>query len=299
MAIKRMFDIEIINQDIFIDLPMEAKALYFLLGMEADDEGFVSPKKVLRLYGGNADSINILILKKFIIPFESGVVVITDWKRNNYLDKSRTKETIYQNEKNLINFNEQNEKYELNECLTDVKQMLNNTEEQQKKISSESVDISMLNKCLTNVEQMLNQNSIEENSIVEHSIDKSSSSIEKSDSCDDGLQEIINFYNQNIGILTPYGLELLQDYLKDIDYEVIIYAMKLAIQADVRTINYIKAVLNNWCKKNIKTLVDAQKENQLFRNKSDNQQKLEDKEEKRKKDLEMYQRLEEEMKNGN
>ena len=79
-----MFDLEVINQDSFFDLPMEAKALYFLLGMEADDEGFVSPKKILRLYGGTEDSLKILAIKEFIIPFKTGVIVITDWKRNNY-----------------------------------------------------------------------------------------------------------------------------------------------------------------------------------------------------------------------
>lgn len=136
MARKRMFDLEIINQDSFLDLPMESKALYFLLGMEADDEGFVAPRKVLRLYGGTEDSLKVLILKKFIIPFSTGVIVITDWKRNNYLDKSRIKETIYQEEKKQVMYNKNTEKYE----------------------------------CLTNVKQMLNQNSIEENSIEENSI---------------------------------------------------------------------------------------------------------------------------------
>mgnify|MGYP002710975918 CR=1 FL=1 len=122
MARKRMFDLEIVNQDSFLDLPMEAKALYFLLGMEADDEGFVAPKKVIRLYGGTTDSLKILIAKNFIIPFSTGVIVITDWKRNNYLDKKRVKETIYQAEKSQISYNEKTEKYE---CLTNVKQMLN------------------------------------------------------------------------------------------------------------------------------------------------------------------------------
>lgn len=76
MARKRMFDLDVINQDSFYDLPMEAKAIYFLLGMEADDEGFINPKKILRLYGGNEDSVKILILKNYIIPFKSGVVYL-------------------------------------------------------------------------------------------------------------------------------------------------------------------------------------------------------------------------------
>ena len=142
MARKRMFDLEIINQDSFFDLPIGAKALYFLLGMEADDEGFVSPRKVLKLYGGAEDDLRILAIKGYIIPFKTGVIVITDWKRNNYLDKNRIKETIYQNEKNQIIYNERTEKYEL---ITD------------KKIE-----------CLTNVKQMLNENRIEENRIEEN-----------------------------------------------------------------------------------------------------------------------------------
>lgn len=137
MASKRMFDKEVINTDGFLDLPMEAKALYFLLGMEADDEGFINPKKVIRLYGGTEDSVKILILKGFIIPFESGVVVITDWKRNNWLDKRRIKETIYLDEKSMINYNEMTNKYEY---LASAKQMLR--------------------------ENRIEENSIEENSIV-------------------------------------------------------------------------------------------------------------------------------------
>lgn len=122
MARKRMFDLEIINQDSFLDLPMESKALYFLLGMEADDEGFVAPRKVLRLYGGTEDGLKVLIAKNFIIPFNTGVIVITDWKRNNYLDKNKVKETIYQDEKKQLTYNNETEKYE---SLTKVKQKLN------------------------------------------------------------------------------------------------------------------------------------------------------------------------------
>ena len=144
MARKRMFDLAIINQDSFYELPMDAKALYFLLGMEADDEGFVNPKKILRLYGGSEDSIKILIVKHYLIPFKSGVVVITDWKRNNYLDKNKIKETIYIEEKSSISYNEKTEKYE------------------------------MLNESLTKVEPELNQSSIEENRVEECRVEESS-----------------------------------------------------------------------------------------------------------------------------
>ena len=147
MARKRMFDIEVINQDSFYDLPMDAKALYFLLGMEADDEGFVAPKKVLRLYGGTEDSIKILITKGYLIPFQSGVVVITDWKRNNYLDKNKITETIYQDEKEMLSYDEDKKKY------------------------FTAFENTGLNESLTKVNKKLTQNRIEENRIEENRID--------------------------------------------------------------------------------------------------------------------------------
>lgn len=80
------------------------------------------------------------------------------------------------------------------------------------------------------------------------------------DSCVDGLQDVIDFYQSNIGLITPYGIEVFTDYAKEMDIDVIIYAMEISVEADKRNIKYIKAILNNWAKKGIKKLVDAQKE---------------------------------------
>lgn len=120
-----MFDRAIIDNDKFMDLSMSAKALYFLMGMEADDEGFVSPKKIIRLYGGNTDDVKALIFKNFIIPFESGVVVITDWNQNNWLDNRRIKETEYQEEKKLLALDKR-KRYMLSNGSAPAKQALSN-----------------------------------------------------------------------------------------------------------------------------------------------------------------------------
>lgn len=159
MARKRMFDTEIITQDSFLDLPLEAKALYFLLGMEADDEGFVSPKKVLRLYGGTEDSIRLLAVKNFIIPFQSGVIVITDWNTNNYLDKTRIKETIYLDEKSQLCIDSKTKKYILAEssdtkCLTNVKQMLNQNRIEEYSIDNNNMSNETLDECLSEEEKL-------------------------------------------------------------------------------------------------------------------------------------------------
>lgn len=85
------------------------------------------------------------------------------------------------------------------------------------------------------------------------------------ESCIDGLQQIIDFYNNNIGLITPYGLEILSDYAKEMPVNLIIYAMQISVEANKRTMQYIKAILNNWKKAGIKTLVDAKKDNKKSR----------------------------------
>ena len=88
------------------------------------------------------------------------------------------------------------------------------------------------------------------------------------DSCVDGLQKIIDFYNNNIGLLTHYGIEVFKDYLKDMNYDVIIYAMQLSVESNARTMKYIKAILNNWSKAGVKNLVEAQEESISHKNKN-------------------------------
>ena len=138
MAQKRMFDRAIIDTDRFMDLPMTAKAMYFLLGMEADDEGFVSYKKVLRIHGGAEDDVKVLIAKNFLISFPTGVVVITDWNTNNWLDTRRIKSTEYQNEKKLIALTI-DKKYVLSNGLASIEESrgeesINNSEQSSPKV---------------------------------------------------------------------------------------------------------------------------------------------------------------------
>lgn len=107
MAEKRMFSKKIIDTDWFMDMPASSQNLYFHLSMRADDDGFVAnPKRILKLVGASEDDYKVLISKKFIIPFESGVCVITDWRINNYLRNDRYTETIYKEEKNQLTLDE-------------------------------------------------------------------------------------------------------------------------------------------------------------------------------------------------
>ena len=99
MARKRMFSLSVVDTDQFLEMPITSRLLYYELGMRADDDGFVDNwKKILLFTGLKEDDLKILIVKKFIIPFESGIIVIRHWRLNNYLQNDRTKPTIHQEE---------------------------------------------------------------------------------------------------------------------------------------------------------------------------------------------------------
>ena len=109
MAERRMFAKTIIDSDAFLDMPMSAQALYFHLSMRADDEGFVNnPKKIQRMVGASDDDCKLLIAKRFILVFDSGVIVIKHWKIHNYVRSDRFKETLYQEEKAALTLDEKN-----------------------------------------------------------------------------------------------------------------------------------------------------------------------------------------------
>ena len=103
MAERRMFAKQLIDSDLFLDMPLSTQALYFHLSMRADDDGFINnPKKIQRMIGSTDDDMKVLISKKFIIPFDSGIVVIKHWKIHNYIRKDRYKPTVYEEEKKLL-----------------------------------------------------------------------------------------------------------------------------------------------------------------------------------------------------
>jgi hypothetical protein len=107
MAERRMFAKTIIDSDAFLDMPMSTQVLYFHLSMRADDDGFINnPKKIQRMIGSGDDDMRILCAKSFIIPFESGVVVIKHWRISNYLRADRYKPTVYQDEMNRLEIKE-------------------------------------------------------------------------------------------------------------------------------------------------------------------------------------------------
>lgn len=128
MAERRMFSKTVVDSDAFLDMPLSTQALYFHLSMRADDDGFLNnTKRIQRLIGATDDDLKLLIMKRFVIPFEDGIVVIKHWRMNNYLRKDRYTQTIYQEELAMLSVKEDGS-YTLaetsgipdgNQCVTD------------------------------------------------------------------------------------------------------------------------------------------------------------------------------------
>jgi hypothetical protein len=109
-----MFTKTIIDSDAFLDMPVSTQNLYFHLAMRADDDGFINgPKKIQRMVNATDDDMRILLSKRFLLCFETGVIVIKHWRMHNYLRIDRYKPTVYQLEMKQLSIKE-NGAYTLN-----------------------------------------------------------------------------------------------------------------------------------------------------------------------------------------
>lgn len=118
MAQRRMFSLKIVDSDAFMDMGIGSQLLYFHLSMRADDDGFIgNPKKIMRMIGSGEDDMKVLIAKRFLLTFESGVLVVKHWKIHNYIQNDRYSETQYIDEKKSL-ITKDNGSY--TECIRNV-----------------------------------------------------------------------------------------------------------------------------------------------------------------------------------
>lgn len=101
-----MFSPAIVESDAFLEMPPSSQALYFHLGMYADDDGFVNPQKIMRMMNASGDDLKVLIAKRFVLPFENGVVVIKHWRINNLIRKDFYRPTQYVEQFNTLTIKE-------------------------------------------------------------------------------------------------------------------------------------------------------------------------------------------------
>ena len=120
MADKRMFSLSVVDTDWFLDLPLSTQALYFHLNMRADDDGFVdAPNSIVRKIGASKNDFDLLVAKRYVLRFESGIIVIKHWRMHNTIQKDRYHPTQFQEELNLLSIKD-NKSYTDNKCIQNV-----------------------------------------------------------------------------------------------------------------------------------------------------------------------------------
>ena len=243
MAQRRMFSKKITDTDSFLDMPLSAQALYFHLNMGADDEGFVdNVKKIQRSIGASNDDLKILIGKGFLIPFESGVVVIRHWRIHNYIQADRFQATIYQDEKEQLEFDK-----------------------------SKIASIKPLDQCIQNVSKMDTQVRLGEDSLDKDRLDKVNYLYSGEDE-KKSFSKIIKGSNIKIN---ERHTQMLMDYiaLDHFTIPMIQYAVEKTEDAGSTSFNYLKAILENWRKdgftslEQVKAHDQKRQETQSYQNK--------------------------------
>ncbi|GMR70631.1 DnaD domain protein [Aerococcus viridans] len=251
MANRRMFAKTIIDSDAFLDMPLSTQALYFHLSMRADDDGFINnPKKISRMIGCAEDDLKLLIAKKFLLHFESGVVVIKHWLIHNQLRKDRYTPTNYQDEFKQLEKKE-NGSYRKSE-ENSVPSMIDVTPK------SNANQLATTWQPIGN--QMETQVSIGKDSLVKESKDKDSQE-------ENVVIGAIDFYQQNFGILNPYTSQQIVDAIEIFNDDIVIKAMRIALENNVRNYNYVRAILKKWYEHNATTIEDIESLEVEYKNK--------------------------------
>ena len=235
-----MINKRIIVSDTFLDMPLSAQALYFHLNAIADDDGFIeNPNSFKRMIGASNDDLKILIAKQYILPFESGVVVVKHWLIHNYIRRDRYNETMHVEEKKKLQINE-DKTYSYYEGIPLVNQPTTNG------IPMVDTGKDRTGKDRTGKDN--NHNTKQDENILDGS--------PQDEQATSSLSSLFEFWECNgFGMLAPRTREDLTYLVKDFQeigateqeaLELIQEALKLAINANARRYNYVNGILKNW-----------------------------------------------------
>ncbi len=231
IAERRMFAKTIIDSDLFLDMPSSTQCLYFHLSMRADDDGFINnPKKIQRMVGSGDDDLKLLIAKNFIIPFESGVVVIKHWKIHNYIQKDRYKETLYKDEKLQLSTGK-NKEY----------------------ILGIPNDNNMDTKCIHDVSNSETQVRLGKVRLGKYSLPTEEKDVSKlvDNSKSEKLSSMSRLYQENIGMINGIVAEWITEISEKIDVELFKEALVICTDKGKLQFNFLKGIINNWLQKNV------------------------------------------------
>lgn len=226
-----MFSVDVTETDAFYSLPLTAQALYFHLGMQGDDDGFVSnPRSIIRITGCSEQDLTVLVESGYIITFRTGVIVISDWKVNNYLRGDRHKPTIFQDE-----FSQLRESASRRYIFAGIP-----SDNQPSTIGIPSDN------------QLTTQNSIEENRVVESSRETAAPARTDTD-----LAQLVQHFQQVIGDFPRSALDKLQRWQEVFPVEIIQAAFDEAAENGVRKWRYVDGILKGWQADGVRTMGDV------------------------------------------
>lgn len=89
MANRRMFSKTITRSSKFLRMSSDTRLLYYELGMDADDDGFVEWYAVITMTRASEQDLQVLHANGFVQVFDDKVLLVADWKENNYLRPDR------------------------------------------------------------------------------------------------------------------------------------------------------------------------------------------------------------------
>lgn len=235
-----MINKRITASDTFLDMPLSAQALYFHLNTIADDDGFIeNPNSLKRMIGASNDDLKILIAKQYILPFESGVVVVKHWLIHNYIRKDRYNGTLFVEEKKKLQINT-DKTYSYNDGIPLVNQPTTNG------IPTVDTGKDRTGKDRTGKDN--NHNTKQDKNILESSPQDEQANL--------SLSLLFEFWESNgFGMLAPKTRQDLAYWVKDFQeigateqeaVELVQEALSLAINANARRYNYVNGILKNW-----------------------------------------------------
>lgn len=223
MAERRMFAKSIIDSDIFLDMPSSTQNLYFHLAMRADDDGFVnSPQRIMRMVSCSRNDMDMLVFKNFVIPFESGVCVISHWRLHNYIRKDRYTPTIYVDERNQL-YLDDSQRYTVGQP-DGIPLGLPNSDFGQPKRDFGQPD----GRHVVDVGKV---------SIGKVSIDKTREDI---------LSSFSVFEQEGFGTISHYIMQELEELVNEYTDEWVVDAMRESVMQGKRKLSYVKGILKSW-----------------------------------------------------
>ncbi|MCD7136006.1 hypothetical protein CBG24_03680 [Limosilactobacillus reuteri] len=285
MAQRRMFSQKVTETDKFLDMALTAQSLYFHLGMNADDDGFVgNPKSIKRMIGASEDDLKALVEKDYLIVFDDGVVVIKDWLVSNYVKKDRYTPTIYTEDMKLIGL-DKNKRYQFvsdlepernqvgtemsPECIQDGDKKepncIQSGSKNKNQISSENYQ-SQQGQGFKPMEPNWNQNGTEMDPQVRLGKDRVKLSKSK-DNLNTTTSTTLNSYYKKLE--SPKSQNELKAFVNELGGDVVAFAITSMFEnADRPTFAYLRSILNRYQQQGLTNLAAVQHDNDVYNGKS-------------------------------